>query len=168
MRDLMKFDILLPFESRLIKTSKSKDEIINIFSKEKLINNFLIEKYQTLHIDLERLDKLYKVKIKDDKIHLWKNDWLRNSHAYHCIEFIEINKNEVTVKIFSRNRLLEIILYIVFMIVGIIGIIINLMFFSKLGFFIIITLMLFNFLLFSFAPKYHNNVDIKYFIKLMK
>jgi hypothetical protein len=168
MKDLIKFDILFPLETRLVKTSKSKEEIINIFSKDEITKNHLKEKYQTWHLDLD--DKLYRVKIKDDKIHIWKNDWLRNIHAYHCIEFIELNRNEVTVKIFSRNRLFEIVLYILFIIVGIIGIIINLMFFNSiLGLFIIIILILFNIYFFNFAPRYFfNNEDIKHFISLMK
>ena len=159
MINLSKLIVLLPMKFIIITTLKSKDEIITIFTNE-------IDR--TWYVDLR---KRFRGIIKNDKIHLWNNIWLSRSQQHYYINFVRINKNnesdKIAIKIFGRNRLLELILYILFMIIGILGIIKSQSFeIYKLLF--IILWMTGVYIIGNILPRYVIDKDIEYLKKLIE
>ena len=160
MKKIFNLNIFLPIMIKIISSSKSKNEIINVITNKM---------DQTWYVDL---NKKFRGKIKDDKIHLWTNVWFAKNRQHYYISFYNLSKNNNTyIKILSNNGIIGILSYVIGMIFGIIGIISIIISKDDYKFLEVLFVILWIILVFIFTniiPKYYFKKDIEYIIKLIK
>jgi len=136
----MKLGDLLPFEINYISSMKTIYEIKNIL---------LAKTDRTLLFDLQ---KRYRGIFNELNIHLWNNIIILGRQHYY-FKFLKTDENKIIIRIFSRNNAFFIFIYILFMIVGIYGIIRMILKLDFIGVFFLILWMLFVFILTNFIHK---------------
>jgi|GEM_PF-4972610 len=100
--------IFLPYEINCFNSSKTIDNINKII---------LMNTDQTYLFDT---NKMFRGKFNENKIHLWDNILNITKKQHYYLNIIEKNNN-VEIKIFSRNNLFYLSIYIIFMLIGFYG-----------------------------------------------
>jgi hypothetical protein len=152
----MNLRILLPFEISYINSNKSEDEIYNIL---------LSETDQTFLFDLQ---KKIRGRFNKQKIHLWDNHLDPTKRQHYYLIFSKINNNENMVRIFSRSNLFFLILYVLFMICGIYGLITMILKMDFIGIIVTLIWMFFIFITCNFIWKKFREETTKYLRDILK
>jgi hypothetical protein len=154
----MKLWVFLPFEISYINSSKSEDEINNIL---------LSETDQTLLFDMQ---KKFRCKFNKQKIHLWDNIFASIKCQHYYLSFSNINNNEniIKIKIFSRNCLFFLLSYILFIIVGIYGLITMILKMNFIGIVFCLIWIFFVFIICNLLHKKGREETIKYLRDIIK
>jgi hypothetical protein len=154
----MKFWIFLPFEIYYIDSNRSEDEINNIL---------LSETDQTLLFDMQ---KKFRGKFNKQKIHLWGNSlaFLKRQHYYLNIYKINNNEKMLRIKILSRNNLFYLFAYVLFIILGIYGLIIMILKINFIAIIFVLIWIFFIFIISNFLWKKVREEMVKYIIDIIK
>jgi hypothetical protein len=153
----MKYWVFFPFEISYINSSKSEDEINNIL---------LSETDKTLLFDMQ---KKFRGKFNKQKIHLWDNiiGFIKCQHYYLSFSNKK-NENILNIKIFSRNNLLFLFLYILFIIIGIYGLITMILKMNLIGIVFCLIWIFFVFIICNLLHKIGREKTIKYLRDIIK
>jgi len=142
--------ILLPFETSVFVTSRTKEK-----TKEILLHD----------VDQTKLpdsNKRFRAKIKNQSVHLWTNSGtIYKTQHYYC-KFIESQKNDLAVSVFSRNNAFMILLYILFVGSGLVALVMSCLQKSFPGIAVAIAFVLFVFVMTNLLQKLERKNGVSY------